>query len=193
MANAIQFAPPSTLYLFPIKRRFIVSANSFLQTICCGRTPPPGSCACSLRHTPPIAVSPFLICNALAPAATVEGKVWRPLLVLHSYTMSPDPRPPKQAFDINVETLDSPGGLEATLRSIERICFQTDPAIAGMLSTLNNRSHILEYIFSGVSREPVASYRFARLFFVWQCWMGKHTRNCLVGSSHSSQHPRLQT
>jgi hypothetical protein len=79
--------------------------------------------------------------------------------------MPPDPRSSEPASYIslfNMETLDFPDGLEKTLRSIESLCFQADPAIAGIVSTLNSRSHILEYIFSGVLRLPAAEHGFAR-------------------------------
>ena len=61
-------------------------------------------------------------------------------------------RPSKQTFDIKLldaESLGSPGGFEAALRSIESVCFQAGPAIAGMVTALSSHSHVLEYIFSG--------------------------------------------
>lgn len=79
--------------------------------------------------------------------------------------MSPDLHSPNQAFDISlldVETLNSPGGLENALRSIENMCLQAEPAMAGMVLTLSSRSHVLEYIFSGTLRVPVVSYHCAR-------------------------------
>lgn len=69
--------------------------------------------------------------------------------------MPPDPHSSEQASYVGLfdgESSDFPGGLETTLRSIERLCLQTDPAIAAIVSTLDSRSHILEYIFSGVCR-----------------------------------------
>ena len=80
--------------------------------------------------------------------------------------MSPGLPPPNQAFDIsllNAEKLDSPGGLKTALHSIENICFQPGSAIiAGMILTLNSRSHILEYIFSGKPRVTAPVYELAR-------------------------------
>ena len=61
---------------------------------------------------------------------------------------------------LDVRVLDSPGGLETALRSIESMCFQTDPAIAGMVMTLSSRSHVLEYIFSGTLRVLAAACQF---------------------------------
>lgn len=68
--------------------------------------------------------------------------------------MPPQIRSSNQTFNISlldVETLDSPGGLETALRSIESLCFQADSVIAGMVMGLSSRSHILEYVFSGMS------------------------------------------
>lgn len=75
--------------------------------------------------------------------------------------MSPDHRSSKQTFDLSLfgaEALDSPSGLETALRSVEGVCFQDDPAIVGMIVTLNSRSHVLEYIFSGTLRVSAAAY-----------------------------------
>ena len=75
--------------------------------------------------------------------------------------MSPDRHSSKRIFDISLfsaEALDSPGGLETALRSVESVCFQDDPAIAEMVITLSCRSHVLEYIFSGTSRVSAATY-----------------------------------
>lgn len=69
--------------------------------------------------------------------------------------MPPDLRSQKQAFNtslLDAGALDSPGGLETALRSIENVCFQADPAIVGMVMALSSRSHVLEYIFSGTFR-----------------------------------------
>jgi len=77
--------------------------------------------------------------------------------------MPPDLRSSKLAFGIslfNVEALDSPGGLKTALLSIESVCFQDDPAIAGMVMTLSGRSHVMEYIFSGTLCVPTAVCEF---------------------------------
>lgn len=74
--------------------------------------------------------------------------------------MPPDRRSPEQTFDINLldtGTLNSPGGFQAALRAIEGACHQGDPEITGMISALINRSHILEYIFSGTSHTLIGS------------------------------------
>lgn len=107
--------------------------------------------------------SPFPVSrDVLAPANTGARKVWRPPLVLYYHTMPPDSRSPNQTLDISmldVEASKFPAGLETTLRSIESLCLQANPAIAGMVSTLNSRSHILECIFSGVWCLPAGCNR----------------------------------
>ena len=62
---------------------------------------------------------------------------------------------------LDVGALDSPRGLETALRSIESMCFQADPAIAGMVTALSSRSHVLEYIFSGMLRVPAVACEFS--------------------------------
>ena len=77
--------------------------------------------------------------------------------------MAQDLRSSKQTFDIgllDVVALDSPDGLETALRSIESVCFQADPAIVEMVMALSSRSHVLEYIFSGMLRVPAAPCEF---------------------------------
>jgi len=79
--------------------------------------------------------------------------------------MPPDRRPSEQKFDISlldVGVLDSPGGLQTALRSIETLCFQADTAIAGMVTALSSRSHVLEYVFSGALHVPAAVYELPR-------------------------------
>ena len=60
----------------------------------------------------------------------------------------------QDAFDINVfspRALDTPDGLQTALGAVEAICRRGDPEISRMVATLNSRSHILEYIISGMS------------------------------------------
>ena len=67
------------------------------------------------------------------------------------------------AFDINIinpQALDTPGGLQNALRTIEAICHRGDPEISRMVEALGGRSYILEYIISGTFRMPVAFARF---------------------------------
>lgn len=74
--------------------------------------------------------------------------------------MSPGRRSPEPTFDIgllDVGALDSPDGLHTALRSIESVCFQADPAMAGMMTALSSRSHVLEYVFSGALRVLAAA------------------------------------
>jgi len=51
----------------------------------------------------------------------------------------------------------APDGLKIALRAIETVCHRGDPEIAGMVEALNSRSHIFEYIVSGMSRVPIGS------------------------------------
>lgn len=58
----------------------------------------------------------------------------------------------QSTFDISLldsQALDTPEGLAIALRAIETICYRGDPGIAGMVTILNNRSYLLEYIISG--------------------------------------------
>ena len=70
------------------------------------------------------------------------------------------------AFDINIigpQALDTPGGLQNALRTIETICYRGDPEISRMVEALNGRSYILEYIISGTLRMPVGPCTFPAL------------------------------
>jgi len=83
--------------------------------------------------------------------------------------MPPDLDSPKQTSDISLldmGTLDSTGGLETALRSIESVCLLADPAIAGMVTALTSRSHVLEYIFSGMLRVVAAAWELPTNIFV---------------------------
>jgi hypothetical protein len=83
--------------------------------------------------------------------------------------MPPDRRSSEQTFDISlldVGALGSPGGLKTALRSIESVCFQADPAIAGMVMALSSRSHVLEYIFSGTLHMPGVACEFPGLIIL---------------------------
>jgi hypothetical protein len=82
-----------------------------------------------------------------------------------SYTtiMPQDRYSSKQTFDISIldaGALDSPGGLETALHSLESMCFEADPAIAEMITALSSRSHVLEYIFSGTLCLPATACEF---------------------------------
>jgi len=60
----------------------------------------------------------------------------------------------QDAFNINLldsQALDTPDGLRTALRAIEEACYRGDPEIATMVVALNSRSHILEYIITGMS------------------------------------------
>ena len=89
-----------------------------------------------------------------------------------SYTtiMPQDRSSSEETFDISLldaEALNSPGGLESALRSIETVCFQADIAITGMVMGLSSRSHILEYVFSGMLSLHAAAYEFpGPIFFI---------------------------
>ena len=50
---------------------------------------------------------------------------------------------------IDPQVLDTPDGFYNALCAIEGVCYRGDSEIAGMVSTLMSRSHILEYIISG--------------------------------------------
>jgi hypothetical protein len=72
--------------------------------------------------------------------------------------MPPDNRSPQDAFNINIldpQALDTPGGLQNALRTIEAVCYQGDPEITRMVEALSDRSYILEYIISGALRMPI--------------------------------------
>lgn len=60
----------------------------------------------------------------------------------------------QDAFNIDLldsQALDTPDGLPAALRAIEEACYRGDPEIATMVVALSSRSHILEYIITGMS------------------------------------------
>jgi hypothetical protein len=56
---------------------------------------------------------------------------------------------------VDPQVLDTSDGFHTALHAIEDICHRGDSEIAGMVSALMNRSHILEYIFSGMLHPPV--------------------------------------
>jgi len=82
-------------------------------------------------------------------------------------TMPPDSHSPQDAaFDINIidpQALDTPGGLQNALRTIEAICYRGDPEISRMVEALGGRSYILEYIISGTLHMPMGPCTFPAL------------------------------
>lgn len=72
--------------------------------------------------------------------------------------MPPDRYSSQSTFDMEMldpQAFFAPDGLKIALRAIEAICHRGDPEIAGMVEALNSRSHILEYIISGMSCLPI--------------------------------------
>jgi len=72
--------------------------------------------------------------------------------------MLPDSHPSQNAFNINVldaQALDTPDGLATALRTIQAVCHRGGSEIAGMVSELDSRPYLLEYIISGALRLPV--------------------------------------
>ena len=107
---------------------------------------------------------PLPICNALAPllpklylkSVKCGGCSWFP-----TSTMPPNRTSPQQTFNPDIlepETLVTPGGFQAALNSIERVCYRDDSSIAEMVVGLSNRPYILEYIFSGTSCTAVVPW-----------------------------------
>ena len=69
--------------------------------------------------------------------------------------MPPERCSSQEAFDTNLldtQVLDGPNGLQTALRTFEAACYRGDPEIAGIVTVLNSRSHILEYTISGMLR-----------------------------------------
>lgn len=69
--------------------------------------------------------------------------------------MPPDRYSSQDAFDVNTldpQALDTPDGLVTALRAIEAVCHRGDPEIVEIVTALNSRPHILEYIISGTLR-----------------------------------------
>lgn len=72
--------------------------------------------------------------------------------------MPPNRTSPQRTFNsglLEPEALAIPGGLQAALGSVEKLCYHDDDSITGMVEGLNNRPHTLEYIFSGTLRTPL--------------------------------------
>lgn len=72
--------------------------------------------------------------------------------------MLPGSHSSKNAFDINIldaQALDTQDGLATALRTIEAVCHRGESEIAEMVSELDSRPYILEYIISGALRFPV--------------------------------------
>lgn len=84
--------------------------------------------------------------------------------------MPPPDRPSsRKIFDLNVidpEVLDTSDGFHTALCAIEGVCYRGDSEIAGMVSALMSRSHILEYIISGMLH-PFVRYRHGADRFVF--------------------------
>lgn len=71
--------------------------------------------------------------------------------------MPPNRAVPQQTFNTNLlepDALATQGGFQTALDSVERICYHSDSSITEMIVGLNSRPHILEYIFSSMSRIP---------------------------------------
>lgn len=69
-------------------------------------------------------------------------------------TMLPDDYPPedKDAFFISLfepQALNSPGGADRALRTIETICHQGESKVAQIVAVLDSRPYLLEYVVSG--------------------------------------------
>jgi hypothetical protein len=56
---------------------------------------------------------------------------------------------------LDPRVLDASDGFRPALRAIERICHRGDSEIEGTVSALMSRSHVLEYIMSGMLRAPM--------------------------------------
>ena len=72
--------------------------------------------------------------------------------------MPPDRNWHQDVFDINLldsRALDTPDGLTTALRAIETVCYRGDPEIAEMVTALDSRPHLLEYIISGTQHVTV--------------------------------------
>ena len=68
--------------------------------------------------------------------------------------MPPNRASPQRTFNTSLlepDALVAPGGFQAALDSIERVCYHDDDSITEMIVGLTNRPHILEYIFSSTS------------------------------------------
>lgn len=74
--------------------------------------------------------------------------------------MPPDYHSSHEAFDIHIpdaQALDALDGLQTALHAFEAACHRGDPEIARMVTALNSRPYILEYIISGTLRVPMGS------------------------------------
>lgn len=75
--------------------------------------------------------------------------------------MPPDRHLPRDAFDTNLldsQVLETPGGLAAALRAIEKVCYRGDHEIAEMIVTLDDHPYLLEYIISGTLQVLIVPY-----------------------------------
>ena len=67
--------------------------------------------------------------------------------------MPQDPSPSQDVFDFDLfspRALEAPDGLKTALRTVEAVCRRGDSEITAMVATLNDHSHILEYVISGM-------------------------------------------
>ena len=67
--------------------------------------------------------------------------------------MLQDPSPSQDVFDFDLfspRALATPDGPQTALRAVEAVCRRGDAEIAAMIATLNDRSHVLEYVISGM-------------------------------------------
>jgi len=102
---------------------------------------------------------PILQCVSAPVAQTVfgvkkcGGHTWP-----YTTVMPPNRAPSEQGFNTNLlepESLVAPGGVQAVLRSVERVCYHGDSSIAEMVVGLSSRPHILEYILSSTLCIPM--------------------------------------
>ena len=72
--------------------------------------------------------------------------------------MPPNRTSSRRTFNTSLlepEALTAPGGLQAALGLINKVCYSDDFSVMEMVGELNGRPHVLEYIFSGTLRIPV--------------------------------------
>ena len=72
--------------------------------------------------------------------------------------MPPNRTSSRRTFNTSLlepEALSAPGGLQAVLGFINKVCYSNDFSVMEMVGELNGRPYLLEYIFSGALRMPV--------------------------------------
>lgn len=108
--------------------------------------------------------------------------------------MPPDRSSSRYAFDLTMidpGVLDTPAGFHTALCAIETVFHRGDSEIAGMVSLLMSRSHILEYIISGMFYKLARSAHRPFRFPVMDQNAFEKLTKCVISGFPTSMVPKM--